>query len=218
MEDAWIKLHFKTFDNMKSSELNKIMRLLNFPDRFKKKGRLAYYTLTHKTGAIVLVGFYLDNSIDPNSFFVNYFAQCLYVPFCTYNFSLGDRIGSYWQIDRMPDLQDKINNFDVFNELNTFEDFLAILKKHPYYGSKTGRDVYFAFTNYILKDYGKSEYFLDKIISLRKRDHHNLFSYEIENAQFLKDCIEKCNYDKGINQILLWQAQTINGLGLSLSI
>lgn len=36
--------------------------------------------------------------------------------------------------------------FDVFNELNTFEDFLAILKKHPYYGSKTGRDVYFAFT------------------------------------------------------------------------
>lgn len=194
------------------------MRLLNFPDRFKKKGRLAYYTLTHKTGAIVLVGFYLDNSIDPNSFFVNYFAQCLYVPFCTYNFSLGDRIGSYWQIDRMPDLQDKINNFDVFNELNTFEDFLAILKKHPYYGSKTGRDVYFAFTNYILKDYGKSEYFLDKIISLRKRDHHNLFSYEIENAQFLKDCIEKYNYDKGINQILLWQAQTINGLGLSLSI
>lgn len=203
---------------MKSSELNKIMRLLNFPDRFKKKGRLAYYTLTHKTGAIVLVGFYLDNSIDPNSFFVNYFAQCLYVPFCTYNFSLGDRIGSYWQIDRMPDLQDKINYFDVFNELNTFEDFLAILKKHPYYGLKTGRDVYFAFTNYILKDYGKSEYFLDKIISLRKRDHHNLFSYEIENAQFLKDCIEKCNYDKGINQILLWQAQTINGLGLRLSI
>lgn len=218
MEDAWIKLYFKTFDNMKSSELNKIMRLLNFPDRFKKKGRLAYYTLTHKTGAIVLVGFYLDNSIDPNSFFVNYFAQCLYVPFCTYNFSLGDRIGSYWQIDRMPDIQDKINNFDVFNELNTFEDFLAILKKHPYYGLKTGRDVYFAFTNYILKDYGKSEYFLDKIISLRKRDHHNLFSYEIENAQFLKDCIEKCNYDKGINQILLWQAQTINGLGLRPSI
>ena len=217
MEDAWIKLYFKTFDNMKSSELNKIMRLLNFPDRFKKKGRLAYYTLTHKTGAIVLVGFYLDNSIDPNSFFVNYFAQCLYVPFCTYNFSLGDRIGSYWQIDRMPDLQDKINNIDVFNELNTFEDFLAILKKHPYYGSKTGRDVYFAFTNYILKDYGKSEYFLDKIISLKKRDNHNLFSHEIENAQFLKDCIEKCNYDKGINQILLWQAQTINGLGLRLS-
>ena len=30
---------------MKSSELNKIMRMLNFPDRFKKKGRLAYYKI-----------------------------------------------------------------------------------------------------------------------------------------------------------------------------
>lgn len=65
------------------------MRKLNLPDKFKKKGRLAYYTLAHKTGAMVLVGFYLDNSIDPNSFFVNYFAQCLYAPFSTYNFSLG---------------------------------------------------------------------------------------------------------------------------------
>lgn len=190
---------------MKSSELNKIMRLLNFPDRFKKKGRLAYYTLTHKTGAIVLVGFYLDNSIDPNSFFVNYFAQCLYVPFCTYNFSLGDRIGSYWQIDRMPDLQDKINNFDVFNELNTFEDFLAILKKHPYYGSKTGRDVYFAFTNYILKDYGKSVYFLDKIISLRKKDDNYLFSHEIENARLIKECNASGDSDKEMTLVLQWQ-------------
>ena len=202
---------------MKSSELNKIMRLLNFPDRFKKKGRLAYYTLTHKTGAIVLVGFYLDNSIDPNSFFVNYFAQCLYVPFCTYNFSLGDRIGSYWQIDRMPDLQDKINNFDVFNELNTFEDFLAILKKHPYYGSKTGRDVYFAFTNYILKDYGKSVYFLDKIISLRKKDDNYLFSHEIENARLIKECIECDDNNKGISLILQWQEQTIKGIGLKIN-
>ena len=54
---------------MKSTELSKITRKLILPDRFKKKGRLAYYTLAHKTGAMVLVGFYLDNSIDPNSFF-----------------------------------------------------------------------------------------------------------------------------------------------------
>ncbi len=25
--------------------INKIMRMLNFPDRFKKKGRLAYYKM-----------------------------------------------------------------------------------------------------------------------------------------------------------------------------
>ena len=203
---------------MKSSELNKIMRLLNFPDRFKKKGQLAYYTLTHKTGAIVLVGFYLDNSIDPNSFFVNYFAQCLYVPFCTYNLSLGNRVGSYWDSNRISELQDCLNEFDVFDKLNSFDDFLLFLDKHPYYGSKNNQDEYFALTYYLLEYYRKSVHFLDKIISLKKRDNHNLFSYEIENAQFLKDCIEKCNYDKGINQILLWQAQTINGLGLRLSI
>lgn len=201
---------------MKSSELNKIMRLLNFPDRFKKKGRLAYYTLTHKTGAIVLVGFYLDNSIDPNSFFVNYFVQCLYVPFCTYNFSLGNRIGSYWQKDRVPELQDKINNFDVFNELNTFEDFLAILKEHPYYGSRTGRDMNFALTYYLLKNYGKSEFFLDKIISLRKRDDSYLFSHEIENARLMRKCIESDDFNKGIGLILQWQEQTINGIGLKI--
>ena len=113
---------------MKSTELNKIMRKLILPDRFKKKGRLAYYTLAHKTGAMVLVGFYLDNSIDPNSFFVNYFAQCLYAPFSTYNFSLGNRLGSYWDINRMSELQDKLNEFDVFDKLNTFEGFLLFRK------------------------------------------------------------------------------------------
>lgn len=190
------------------------MRMLTFPDRFKKKGRLAYYTLTHRTGAIVLVGFYLDNSIDPNSFFVNYFVQCLYKPFCTYNFSLGNRIGSYWGINKMSELQDKINKFDVFNKLNTFEDFLVILKNHPYYGAKTGRDAYFALTYYILNDYSKSGYFLDKIISLRKKDDYNLFSNEIENACLIKECIESCNYNKGIELILRWQEQTIKEIGL----
>ena len=190
--------------------------MLNFPDRFKKNGRLAYYTLTHKTGAIVLVGFYSDNSIDQNSFFANYFVQCLYVPFCTYNFSLGDRIGSYWQIDRVQELQDKINKFDVFNELNTFEDFLNMLKKHPYYGSKTGRDAYLALTYYLLKDYGKSEYFLDKIISLRKRNDHDLFSHEIENARLIKKCIECGDTNKGIGIILRWQELTIKEIGINI--
>ena len=121
---------------MKSTELNKIMRKLILPDRFKKKGRLAYYTLAHKTGAMVLVGFYLDNSIDPNSFFVNYFAQV---------------------------------------------------------------------------------HFLDKIISLNKRDDSNLFLHQIENAQLLKGYIETGEYDKGVSQILQWQEQTIKGIGLKIN-
>lgn len=199
---------------MKSTELSKITRKLILPDRFKKKGRLAYYTLAHKTGAMVLVGFYLDNSIDPNSFFVNYFAQCLYAPFSTYIFSLGGRLGSYWDINRMSELQGKLNEFDVFDKLNTFEDILHFLKKHPYYGSSSGRDEYYALTYYILEDYRKSMSFLDKIISLRKREDYNLFLDKIENARLLKDFIERGDYDKGISQILRWQEQTMNGIKL----
>lgn len=116
---------------------------------------------------MVLAGFYLDNSIAPHSFFVNYFAQCLYVPFSTYNFSLGDRVGSYWDISRMSELQDKLNEFDVFDKLNSFDDFLFFLNTHPYYGAS--RDEYFALTYYLLEDYRKSAHFLDEIISLGKR-------------------------------------------------
>lgn len=199
---------------MKSSELSKIMKKLILPDRFEKKGRLAYYTLTHRTGAIVLVGFYLDNSIDPNSFFVNYFIQCLYAPFSTYNFSLGGRIGSHWNTNNMSELQDRMNEFDVFNGLNTFNDFLVVLNNHPYYGNKTGRDVYLALTYFILNEYGKSLYFLDKIILLEKKDEYNLFFHEIENARLMKNYIKNGDYDKGIDQILLWQEQTIKGIGL----
>ena len=50
---------------MKSSELCKICHKLIFPNKFRKKGRLAYYTLSHKTGAMVLVG--LSVSLPTNA-------------------------------------------------------------------------------------------------------------------------------------------------------
>ena len=114
----------------------------------------------------------------------------------------------------MSELQGKLNEFDVFDKLNTFEGFLLFLKKHPYYGSRPGRDGYFALTYYILEDYRKSMFFLDKIISLRKREDYNLFLDKIENARLLKDYIERGDYDKGVSQILEWQEQTMNGIKL----
>ena len=200
---------------MKSTELNKIMKKLVLPGRFEKKGRLAYYTLPHRTGAMVLAGFYLDKSIDADSFFVNYFVQCLYAPFSTYNFSLGDRIGSYWNSDNVPELQEKINGIDVFDRLNAFDDVLFMLKNHPYYGAETGRDECFALTYYILGEYGKSLSFLEKIISLEKTDSHNWFSDKIGNARLLKGYIENGDFDKGIGQILQWQEHTIREIGLN---
>ena len=53
---------------MKALTLNKILRDLTLSDKFTKKGQLAYYIVTHRTGAMVLVGLYLDKSIDSTSF------------------------------------------------------------------------------------------------------------------------------------------------------
>ena len=82
---------------MKTTELNKIIKEIKFADKFIKNGILAYYIIKDKSGASVLIGFYLDSSTDKDSFFLQYFVQCLYVPFSTYNFSLGERIGNHWK-------------------------------------------------------------------------------------------------------------------------
>lgn len=88
---------------------------------------------------------------------------------------------------------------------------------YPYYGSKNNQDEYFALTYYLLEYYRKSVHFLDKIISLNKRDDSNLFLHQIENAQLLKGYIETGEYDKGVSQILQWQEQTIKGIGLKIN-
>ena len=82
---------------MKTTELNKIIKEIKFVDKFIKNGRLAYYIIKDKSGAAILIGFYLDSSVDKDAFFLQYFVQCLYVPFSTYNFSLGERIGNHWK-------------------------------------------------------------------------------------------------------------------------
>ena len=139
------------------------------------------------------------------------------MPFSTYNFSLGNRVGSYWDSNRISELQDCLNEFDVFDKLNSFDDFLLFLDKHPYYGSKNNQDEYFALTYYLLEYYRKSVHFLDKIISLNKRDDSNLFLHQTENAQLLKGYIETGEYDKGVSQILQWQEQTIKEIGLKIN-
>lgn len=165
---------------------------------------------------MVLVGLYLDNSIDSTSFLVYYFAQCLYEPFNALNFSLGGRIGTYWSIDSTPELQKRINDFDVLNKLNTFDDFLYFLSNHPFYGDKLGRDNYLALTYFIFSQYDKSLFYLNEIISTEKDDNFSSYSQEVKNAQLIKNFIINKNYDKGILQLLQWQSQTIKDIGLKI--
>lgn len=201
---------------MKTSALNKIMKNLILPEKFTKKGRLAYYIVSHKTGLVVLVGLYLDNSIDSTSFMVYYFVQCLYEPFGAINFSLGERIGTYWSIDSTSELQKRINEISNLDELNTFDDFLIFLNNHPFYGDKLSRDSYLALTYFISGHYDKSLFYLDEIISTERDVNFNSCSKEVKNAQLIKSFIIDRDYDKGISQLLQWQSQTIKDLGLKI--
>ena len=190
------------------------MKNLILPNKFTKKGRLAYYIVSHKTGLVVLVGLYLDNSIDSSSFIVCYFVQCLYEPFCALNFSLGERIGTYWSIDSTSELQKRINEIGYLDKLNTFDDFLALLNNHPFYGDKLGRDSYLALTYFILSHYDKSLFYLNEIISAGVDINFSFCSQEVKNAQLMKSFIINKDYNKGILQLLQWQSQTIKDLGL----
>ena len=192
------------------------MKNLILPNQFTKKGRLAYYLVSHKTGLVVLVGLYLDNSIDSTLFMVYYFVQCLYEPFGAINFSLGERIGTYWSIDSTSELQKRINEIGNLDELNTFDDFLIFLNNHPFYGDKLCRDSYLALTYFISGHYDKSLFYLDEIISTERDANFNSYSKEVKNAQLIKSFIIDRDYDKGILQLLQWQSQTIKDLGLKI--
>ena len=124
---------------MKTTELNKIIKEIKFADKFIKNGRLAYYIIKDKSGASVLIGFYLDSSVDKDAFF-----QCLYVPFSTYNFSLGERIGNHWKKEEINDINLSLQNFKKFNFLNSFEDIIPYILNNSYYGHKIGRDEIFS--------------------------------------------------------------------------
>lgn len=199
---------------MKSTELNKVMRSLTLPSKFIKNGRLAYYKLTHETGATILVGVYLDSSVDPNSFFVQYFVQCLYLPFSTFIFSLGDRIDGHWEISDLPEINRKLHNFNKFDKLNSFKDFIPFLEKHPYYGEGTGRNQYFALTYFVEKNFKESLKYLDKILELKNHTNPEWFKHDIQNAEQMKCFIIENSYQKGINQILKWQQETMSAIKL----
>lgn len=200
---------------MKSAKLNKIITGLNFPVKFIKKGKLAYTIIEHVTGSKILVGFYLDCSLDKDSFRVQYFVQCLFVPFSTYNFSLGDRIGGYWSNRDIELLNNELTNFRKFDSLNLFDDFIPYLENNTYYGDNVGRTKYFALTYFIHKNFERSLLNLTDIIKLKSHPNSDWFKEDILNAEFIKRCIEEDNYQKGIKQLLKWQSDTMKSLKIS---
>lgn len=199
---------------MKAKELNKIFKKISFPSQFISKGNLAYFLLSHETGAEVLVGFCLSSSIDPTAFFIQYFVQCLYVPFSALDFSAGDRIGSYWYENDIININKIIDAFGDYKSLKTFGNVVQYYMEHPYYGNKIGQYMSIGLTFFLQKDYGKSLFYLDRIINAKNDENHIWFEQEIENAETIKQCIKCDDYAKGVECILEWQRVTKNSIKL----
>jgi hypothetical protein len=192
------------------------MKEIEFPVNFRVEKRLAYRLLLHDSGAKILVGFTKDRSMDPESFYFHYFVQCLYVPFTTLNLSLGDRLGGLWTGNTLPQLNSEIHHFKKLDSLCTFEDFLNFSENHPYYGHEVGQLNCLALTHYILGNYTASLKYLQKISDFKNHTHAHWFAEEISNSDFLMDCMATGDYEKGMDQILKWQEQTMHALKLKL--
>lgn len=199
---------------MKTVELTRLMKRIEFPNNYKKQGRLAYKLIEHTSGLSVLIGFYLDTTSDKDKFFLQYFLQCLYVPFPTFNFSLGDRLGGYLSKEDINKINSIINNTNKVDKINTFEDVILYINKNKSFGHEVNKYQYLAYTYFIIKEYNKSIEYLNKIILLNNHPNKEWFSQEIENAEKILCHIERENYEEGLKLLSQWQKQTMKDVRL----
>lgn len=200
---------------MKSSELIKIMKKLNFPS-YTKKGRLAYSIIEHENGAKLLKGFYLDSSINKDFFFVQYFVQSLYNPFPFLNFSLGDRLGGHLNPSEIDKINKMIDSFKEFDRLKSFSDYIPFLNTHPYYGSDINRYKCYAFHYYLQSNFEKSRCFFSKILNYETHSNPEWFEDDINIAREFVGFIDSCSFENGLNKLLQWQKDTIKNLKLDI--
>lgn len=200
---------------MKSSELIKIMKKLNFPS-YTKKGRLAYSIIEHENGAKLLKGLYLDSSINKDFFFVQYFVQSLYNPFPFLNFSLGDRLGGHLNPSEIDKINKMIDSFKEFDRLKSFSDYIPFLNTHPYYGSDINRYKCYAFHYYLQSNFEKSRCFFSKILNYETHSNPEWFEDDINIAREFVGFIDSCSFENGLNKLLQWQKDTIKNLKLDI--
>ena len=198
---------------MIANKRKKILNKLRLPEGFVKLGFFALKTIEHHSGLLIINGFYIDSTVSNiNDFYIHYFSQCLFVPFRTFSFSLGNRIGGSWSVDKIAILQSKLDNFHKFDELRSFEDYINYFKKSSYLGDEVSKHENIAYSLFILHRFDDATDYLSKIISLAVSSKDNWWEAEKQRAQFLLDCIDNNDYAKGIEQLLSWQNETIKSL------
>jgi hypothetical protein len=99
---------------LNSKDLTALMKKLKVKDFFHKKGRLAYYFV--QQGELkILVGIFLDSSIDAESFLVEHFVQPLFIPFPTVCFTIGKRVGTHWNLNSVEKLEAELQKIIRLN-------------------------------------------------------------------------------------------------------
>lgn len=199
---------------MKQKDKQKIINNLKLPDSFLKQNCCAYQVIKHESGCAIINGFYIDSTDMKDAFFLQYFTQCLFIPFVTFSFNLGDRIGSYWTLNSLQRLQSEIERFTVFDRLLSFEDFIRYATKHNYYGNKVAKYEDLACSLFAIDKMYDAKTYLLKMIHIINKSNDNWYDAEKERAQFLLQQIQTENRISGIEKLLLWQETTINNLGI----
>ena len=180
---------------MKQKDKQKIINNLKLPDSFLKQNCCAYQVIKHESGCAIINGFYIDSTDMKDAFFLQYFTQCLFIPFVTR-------------------LQSEIESFTVFDRLLSFEDFIRYATKHNYYGNKVAKYEDLACSLFAIDKMYDAKTYLLKMMHIINKSNENWYDAEKERAQFLLQQIQTENRISGIEKLLLWQETTINNLGI----
>ena len=192
---------------MKAKDKLNIIKKLSLPPYFIKKGTMAYYFVEEKEMK-VLVGLCLNSVFDKEKFFIEYFVQPLFIPFDTFNLTIGKRIGNYWIKDNIS----LINKSLIFNKIDSFKNLLLWVKKN--FDTKTIYQYQFLGYLYLLQDEPEKA-----ILELKKglEDINEIPEWKLVEVERIKTIINfiKINDNSSIFKLFQqWQNETIQKLKL----
>jgi len=193
---------------MTSTERTKILKKINLPSFFTKRGPLAFYVIEND-GFKILVGLYIDSTLDKDNFFVQYFIQPLFIPFPTYVFTIGKRIGGHWSLQDIKKIENAISNI---GELKSFEDIKETLRTA--YGNleSSYKHQLLGYIHLIFNEFELANFELQKIVKSKSQDSPKWKTDEIERVNNILTCINNSEYEKAKYILIKWQETTISSL------
>jgi hypothetical protein len=193
---------------MKSAERAKLLKSMRLPSFFIKKGSLAYY-LIEENNLVVLVGIYLDSCSDKDLFFVQYFIQPMFIPFPTFIFSIGYRVGDYWSANDIIKIEKELSKL---KEIISFKEVQKILKASYMEMGYPGALQFSGFIDFVYGDFSASVKQLHS--SIREKDEviRGYRKEEIANIEIFISHLENSDFKSFKEKLLIDQNFTMKSL------